>query len=1004
MYSSIVNYLILLALTYLVLALIRNIVTLLELFRMRRSILKGRSPITIPFTVFTTRPVNEAVRAQLANRAASLRGSSVVHGLKLPLQLCPTPHAHVQLKLSNPTTVFPTETASPVFPPKNNVSDHDSLSSRREKSASQLLHSGGCGSQEAACHGSGSAMKNGTLLPSDTHSRRVCHFSCDASEHRAGRPLGEAGGRHCKRGGSSAVAPWMARSQFSLHFRLKTAVRVKALWLRRIRAKKKLGEKVRKKYPLTFSELHSIADSLTVEETNPSTPATEGDSESCNLATYLRCAYLFGADSADIMRAVTVDTTCTFGSGSHSYHCYYTAEDEEKCVQSRAQLDWHNRPWLGSRFGGGDHIPLMSSSVACHDDSVTHTSLPLQRQNQRAMFNSTTSVGDMLCSHRSLDSYSMMLEQARSCGRSMKSNVVTETFVDVSERMHVTNESSTCERGGQEESKDAEINEMTSSTDSYEARKTTESTDDHRFATAVSAAASVLSAPSSSSSWKETSSNDKANTLDLSNSQGATLCTEPQPMTGVASGTDSASVFAAPAEETEITSTQTEGATTMRDPPNDTHTSAGHVPEVSENANVTKPSLRILTGRLQESVDILPTEPLQDPTVPMLYEGSISIAPDILKLDTKAIASTATASTSLPESLQVDVVDLVLSTIQTCCLENSTSASGGEVNVVSGRGGGGGEGGSDAYGERVAMKRKTWGGTSGQDSEHKEQQNDTNVACRQPLAFALMLYRQKPRGKRCTVRGKRQAASKSKQLETELFICVYSTTNSMENTASPPLRAGTSRGPPRQESFSPHGSTNTNVYREMGSTYSSSTAEEMQNFSRQRRRGLPTPEHLPAFMEDSRSGRGAVMPLTLQYVRIGNDLYAVTEVLDRTFVQYREERALLGRDGGTESSFDVSGTATGEKAAVGKVGRLSSYSVGAASYSLASSPQMGVRHQMVRMCWLCLRTEANIVLLPCGHFLLCRACADNLTHCCICHSVIHATVLLHEGTTSETEV
>ncbi|ESL06112.1 hypothetical protein TRSC58_06219 [Trypanosoma rangeli SC58] len=391
------------------------------------------------------------------------------------------------------------------------------------------------------------------------------------------------------------------------------------------------------------------------------------------------------------MRAVTVDTTCTFGSGSHTYHCYYTSEDEEKRTRLRDKLvDWHKLQRLGSRFWGGNHMPLMMSSVVCYDDSVTHTNLPSQRQNQRTMFNSTTSVGDMLCSHRSLDSYSMLLEQARSCGRSIKSNVVTETFVDVSEGMHVTNESNTYERGGQEESKDAEINKLTSSTDACEAREATESTDDHGFATAVSAAASVLSASSSSSSWKETPSSDKANILDLSNSQGATLCTGPQPTTGAAACTASASASApaSPAAETEMTSTQTEGATTPCDPANDIDTSASHVPKASENGNVAKPSLRILTGRLQEYVDLLPTEPLQDPIAPMLYEGFISIAPDIMQFDTKAPASTTTTSTSSPESLQVDVVDLVLSTIQTCCQEHPTPASGREVNVVGGSGGG----------------------------------------------------------------------------------------------------------------------------------------------------------------------------------------------------------------------------------------------------------------------------------------------------------------------------
>ncbi|PWV08264.1 hypothetical protein C3747_92g86 [Trypanosoma cruzi] len=140
------------------------------------------------------------------------------------------------------------------------------------------------------------------------------------------------------------------------------------------------------------------------------------------------------------------------------------------------------------------------------------------------------------------------------------------------------------------------------------------------------------------------------------------------------------------------------------------------------------------------------------------------------------------------------------------------------------------------------------------------------------------------------------------------------------------------------------------------------------------------------------------MSVALQYVRIGNDLYAVTEVSDRTFVQYREERVLMGRCGINDFS---SGGHTNEREDITASERSvwpSKYRMRAASYSLASSPQTGVRHQLVRMCWLCMRTEANVITLPCAHFALCLGCVETLTHCCICQRSIHATIVLNEDT------
>ncbi|RNF24117.1 uncharacterized protein Tco025E_02617 [Trypanosoma conorhini] len=389
----------------------------------------------------------------------------------------------------------------------------------------------------------------------------------------------------------------------------------------------------------------------------------------------------------------------------------------------------------------------------------------------------------------------------------------------------------------------------------------------------------------------------------------------------------------------------------------------------------------------------------------MLYDGSISIAPDPMQFDTNAIITTTPTSTSSPESLQVDIVDLVLAAIQNCRCDNPTYAGSREVNAVDFNSGGGGSvRRRGTEGEKLEMKRGTEGGKAGKENDYEETQSGTRGASRQALTFALMLCRRTSRRKRGSVRDKRQALSKGKQPPMESFVCVYSIANPMENASSPLSTTIAPTGPRGYDSLNPYESTNSNFYRDRYGEYSLSKMEELQSFSRQRPRGPPKSEHLTASIEDMRGTHGATMPVTLQYVRIGNDLYAVTEVSDRTFVQYREERVLLGRGGVDEPYPGVSGAATEGTTAAKRARRLSSYSIGAASYSLASSPQMGVRHQLVRMCWLCLRTEANIIILPCAHFLLCRACADTLSHCCICHRLIHATIELHDDTTGETEV
>lgn len=43
-------------------------------------------------------------------------------------------------------------------------------------------------------------------------------------------------------------------------------------------------------------------------------------------------------------------------------------------------------------------------------------------------------------------------------------------------------------------------------------------------------------------------------------------------------------------------------------------------------------------------------------------------------------------------------------------------------------------------------------------------------------------------------------------------------------------------------------------------------------------------------------------------------------------------------------------------------------------------------------CKICADNKINIVFLPCGHFVSCNVCAPQVTHCCICRSLIRGTV------------
>ncbi|KPI89425.1 hypothetical protein ABL78_1461 [Leptomonas seymouri] len=207
---------------------------------------------------------------------------------------------------------------------------------------------------------------------------------------------------------------------------------------------------------------------------------------------------------------------------------------------------------------------------------------------------------------------------------------------------------------------------------------------------------------------------------------------------------------------------------------------------------------------------------------------------------------------------------------------------------------------------------------------------------------------------------------------------------------------------------------------------------------------------------------GVPVGVSLTYVRIGNDLYAVTEVVDRTFLQYREERVIYptkkeatadGENGGdaasassgasyyldsgedaeprnappsplsSSSSVDspfsrldaaLEAIQNQHEATARQLRRrmhhrnraVSTMNFGDLSYSLAGSAPVrpGTRRQEVHMCWRCLSAEAAVICLPCGHYAVCEECAELLADCCICKTpILSSVVLLERKKTQQTE-
>lgn len=185
--------------------------------------------------------------------------------------------------------------------------------------------------------------------------------------------------------------------------------------------------------------------------------------------------------------------------------------------------------------------------------------------------------------------------------------------------------------------------------------------------------------------------------------------------------------------------------------------------------------------------------------------------------------------------------------------------------------------------------------------------------------------------------------------------------------------------------------------------------------------------------------KGLSVSMKLQYIRIGESIYAITEVCDRTFIQYRErrlarqkpwetehlDRANNGnsaeattRDLSLDSSRDVFKVLSNAQQCRGSSSSLedqqgqqratpqrlsrratvSNLMFGDLTYSfpstLAAEAGPDGQRELVHMCYRCLTAEATTIFLPCGHFATCMQCGGSLRHCCVCETTILATIVL----------
>ncbi len=66
------------------------------------------------------------------------------------------------------------------------------------------------------------------------------------------------------------------------------------------------------------------------------------------------------------------------------------------------------------------------------------------------------------------------------------------------------------------------------------------------------------------------------------------------------------------------------------------------------------------------------------------------------------------------------------------------------------------------------------------------------------------------------------------------------------------------------------------------------------------------------------------------------------------------------------------------------------------SDDIGKNPMQSSSSSSSTLCVSCSRYQRSVVLIPCGHLILCVACAHSLASCPMCQSDISATLKIYE--------
>ncbi|KAH9600630.1 hypothetical protein LSM04_007079 [Trypanosoma melophagium] len=1123
MYGSLAGFLILLAYIILSYLFIRNIISLVELLRIRRGIMERHPPILVPFLVLTTRPLREILKTHMANQLVALQGAPLVYGLTLPLQLQmqTTPFSGVHMQLRK--TVVHTDALSPTpcsdereMAGDANMGD-EFVSVRR---GSTVLEGGPVG------HSSRGDMNNDIAVSVPAaHRRRKDIFGRSTNRHvqQSSNVVGvNSGGGGVGMGainssngnnntnnpnmvGNDALGILMSRLLLLLDFRLESAVRFHAPWLHRVDVHPPHVKSTENSLSLARRGMCLTDGVRLVDGTATSHPSSTAvvvaaaaaggggvNKENMFSSTMenpleLRCVCFIGADDVEIMRAVTVNTTKTFGLSSLSYQCYYTEVDEANCAREHVKLlDWHNRQQLGARFHRRDEqssTPLsrgysLGEIVLQVNDQLSPRQYFYQEHhhhhqyNKQFQENSPSSVIDIASSPReSFDSFSTMIGYTRSWHQRTQSNIVTETFREASRNFVGIGEGSTQDVMAAPDER--EVNDkidkkhikrrkqrlLASSMFEQKSlqKENTQSSDNREFLSAVSTL--------SESSWIDSSSSDVSQSTgpDKRGKRGTIHKNKANMVLG---NNRDKNVREEDDDDDDDEETTTATASFISSPAVSTRSTVNweqgqQCANLREMAELSLHSPQYVRTENNNNHNINNNNSnSNNPTT--MYQAKISLLPHIVHSDAASLTP-----------LKVDIVDLALAAIENSYTDGmriSTAATLARQENIS-------QGSpkirrtenyysqqqeqQEPQGQQQREEQKQQEKERPEEKDQQQQQalqrkkskkGQTNIMThgkgleiienhQHPITLAFMLTPQTTQIRR----ERRSLVGLQKSHPVECIICVYSSLEDTKEThgkGSPitsrvatPITKRRSGGGRRNDYRIP------SVWREMDETLPSRECEESRQAFSGNEEMMNTSksfvtDKVAALLGAMYSDTGVEMPMELQYIRVGNDLYAVRAISDRTFVQYREERVLIGsqrknndmnsynnnsnnnnnnnNNNSTRSSSSSSNTNSNNRSMEdsNKLGqnsintvrhkrRVSNYHIGAASYSLVSPSQSGVQQQLVRMCWFCLRTQADIIFLPCAHFAVCCDCSEEMSECCICHAPIRATIRLHEQRESQ---